>query len=89
VIRRILCPTCAEKFTLHPIDKRDGFQIRQVMIKAHTPPNHGLTVNKEFHALHCIVCDNCGQSVAEGSPAFAVTMWKGQTPPPWEHEYHA
>lgn len=89
-MRKILCPECAKSHEgpLHPEDKAIGWKRRLVPLLAKKPADHAIFVNGvKQPQLASILCDNCGEAIADGSPAVAVSMWLGQEMDAWEHEY--
>ncbi|HEU4343711.1 MAG TPA: hypothetical protein VFU31_19345 [Candidatus Binatia bacterium] len=65
-----------------------GFKKRLVHLLAKKPADHAITINGEKQEqLPSILCDDCGEPIADGSPAVAVSMWRGDEPGNWEQEY--
>lgn len=89
--REILCSTCAaRRLPSHPDDIAAGYVSRRVEIKAKVPPNHGLTINGQFHPMEAIRCDLCNEVLTDGTPAVALTTWnqnRESEPRLWEQEY--
>lgn len=88
--RDILCANCGAAYRPHPADTAMGFRVRFVKLSIRKPEKHGITENGEFQPLATIVCDHCGASIVDGSPAVALTMWNTNregTPGLWEHEF--
>lgn len=97
--RKIICKVCGEKLTsMHPEDISMGFHRRVVQIKAKKPDDHeikffeGPSLDKltetKTEQLQSLMCDDCGVSIADGEPAVATTMWRGDEPEAWEQEYN-
>ena len=97
--RFLLCPACKDSLDLHPADRRNGFQQRRVEIaEARRPPGlarqsrtitdgHVEIVREDVPVLKC---DACYADIPDGTPATAVTHWRGPvTPDPWEKEYES
>jgi hypothetical protein len=93
MIRRILCPPCAQKLRpQHPEDVALGWKLRTTRGLAHKPAVHEVRIisaeSTEIKTLASLVCDTCGQAIADGSEAVAVTQWRGEGEPlAWEHDY--
>lgn len=88
--REILCPKCGRGYQLHPLDVRDGYQMRRVVIRIRTPADHGFTVNGDFSPMRHIHCDHCDCEMAEHDTGIAVTTWnshKEGEPGNWEGKY--
>lgn len=89
MIREILCPDCARRYNLHPLDSARGLQMRKVEIaKVRVPDRHGVTINGEFRPMEAIHCDHC-DSIVSGA-AVACTTWDKRRqgePGNWEGEY--
>lgn len=95
--REIICQQCAQKHHLHAEDKALGFQQRRIELTVRKPEKHGITVYagdsmadlkvEKHEELATIVCDRCGTALPDGSPAIAVTTWRGEEPAEWESEY--
>ncbi len=93
--RSIHCQTCGGyKRPMHPEDAAMGFQRRCVPIRVKKPAVHDVTTIIDgkvanVESLPSIMCDLCGEAIPDGTPAFALTMWREHegTPGPWEQEY--
>lgn len=79
-MRNLLCKTCAAKFTLHPEDERDGWQMRKVPIVCKRPADLHITIihagGQERTEVPVLVCDTCNDELPDGTACVAVTMWK-------------
>lgn len=88
--RKIVCETCAPKrLPMHPEDVANGFQRRCVELRARRPEGHGVRIGGEFFPSRSLVCDDCGQAIADGARVMAITMWRDIEPGPWEEDYKA
>jgi hypothetical protein len=91
-MRRLVCTTCATKdyyTSQHPGDAAMGMKFRRVEIPhVKKPPGLCLTINgKDEPELKTLVCDGCSQPIPDGSPAVAITQWRGGEMGDWEREY--
>jgi len=93
-MRLILCLKCGAKpyhQQQHPEDAAYGFQWRRVEIPhVKKPAVHHITINGEAQPeMETLLCDGCSEPLADGSPAVAITQWRGGHMGPWEREYSA
>jgi hypothetical protein len=103
MIREIRCRTCFEK-TLRILadqDRREGWRGRVREIKVKKPLFHAITLKvgedsekmetKNVIELSSIMCDHCGEPIADGEQAFAITLWRVQREDEpageWEKEF--
>lgn len=88
MIRKIYCEKCSVLLgPLHPEDVADGWQIRQVNIKAKKPAEHFIVLNGVREDLPVMLCDLCNGPIPDGSKAVAVTQWRGPEPARWESAF--
>lgn len=88
MMRRIHCQKCGAS-PLHPADLANGYTQRAVLMAVAKPKDHFITVNGVRHESK-LLCDLCGEEIAEGSPVYAITMWhphREDPPGNWEKEY--
>lgn len=93
----LACPKCGDRFHLHAEDIKNGYQIKKVILEAHKPKDLHIEVasggsfdNMKTHTIipiDVMVCDLCNDAIYDGSPAVAITMWRGKEPDPWWLEY--
>lgn len=93
-MRRIVCQKCTDKHHsrgLHPEDEANGWMRRLVPVKVKKPADHAITIlgdgTTKTEALPSILCDDCGDAIADGTIATAISMWRGGELAAWEHEY--
>lgn len=94
-MRRIVCEQCCQKHhrALHPEDAAQGWVKRLVKLKVKKPAEHAIRIigngQTETEHLPSILCDDCGDAIADGTEATAVSMWRGNegVMEHWEHEY--
>lgn len=84
--RNLYCEKC-KPGPLHPEDVAIGWKQRTLTGFAKKPKEHFLLINGERHDLHSLICDQCGGEIKDGTKAIGVTMWRGEEPDTWEHEY--
>lgn len=95
-MRRLLCIPCGHDYAIGREDERDGWRLRKLQGLAHKPPVHNTTTTtiekgrqtmKVIEELPTLLCDLCGKSLPDGTPAIATTQWRSVEPPDWESEY--
>lgn len=87
-MRRLLCPDCGKRQSMHPEDAKAGWHMRLASGTAFKPPEHFITVNGVREDVPVLRCDNCGKDIVDGTSAVALTMWRHRLPPPrWEQEF--
>mgnify|MGYP001557842861 CR=1 FL=1 len=89
MVRRIECTGCF-KLGTNAEDYLAGWRKRYRDIVVKKPNDHGVTVNGAFIAMSSIVCDTCGQPIADGATAKATTEWninREDEPLIWESQY--
>lgn len=76
---------------LHPDDVADGWQIRYKNLVVKKPASHAINFITDgkvrTEELPQMICDGCGAPMPDGTPAVAITMWRGTEPPIWETEF--
>lgn len=87
--RYIYCRKCAADYqqTMDPEDVANGWQQRIVNQPVRKPKEHYVVVNGKRIDLQFLKCDRCDHIIEDGATALLVTLWRGQEPPDWEHEY--
>jgi hypothetical protein len=99
--RRILCDACGSKWEPHKQDMADGWKHRLLALSVKKPESHGIRVftgdvfsndptkmNLESsEQLPSILCDSCGEPIADGDMAIAISMSNKDDFYHWEHEY--
>lgn len=89
-MRLLLCPACGVKQQdQHPEDKAMGFRWRRVEIAhAKKPEEHHITINGVRQPeMPVLKCDHCAADIPDGSPAVAISQWRGGVMSNWEEEY--
>ena len=93
MMRRIHCNACGTRNYV-PMNSEDvlaGFHQRITHLLAAAPPHHSITItngdNSQTEHLESLICDSCGQSIPDGQPCVAITMYRGQPPVLWEPEF--
>jgi hypothetical protein len=93
MIRRIHCSKCGKGcfHPPHPEDTANGFKTRFVELIAKKPASHFIEVlagaEKTRTELTSLICDGCGEPIADGAAVTAITQYRGQEPGNWEQEF--
>src|SRR5271168_1680906 len=91
--RKIYCQKCGKPWKSCAEDTGMGWRHRIVNLVAKAPDSHRMKVSNfdgvtlTTSTLSTLICDLCGDSIADGSLCFAITMWRENPIGLWEHEY--
>lgn len=78
---------------MHPEDVANGWQRRFVCGVARKPAIHEVKIYTAgvldtTESLPTLCCDNCGESIPDGTTCVAITMWRdGGLIGQWEYEF--
>lgn len=91
-MRILLCPECAAKpgyMAPHPGEIADGHHWRKVWIpKVKKPASHRVVFNGVPQPeLATLLCDACCAPLLNGTPAVAISQWRGGEMAAWEQEF--
>lgn len=90
MISRLHCINCgvAGFVPLPQEDINNGWQSRSKEIVARKPDDHNVELlsdsERTIIPIPFLCCDSCNAQISNGDKAVAVTMWRGETPEPWE-----